>query len=77
MCIIVLFEAGRGSSTDPAEERLGGTKLDFAEQIGREDLDPREKPDASRTQAFQAEHLSTLCQIKMVAQTLETRQRVG
>lgn len=77
LCMVVLFKAGRGPSAEPTEERLGGAKLNFAEQIGREDLESGEKPDASRTQAFQAEHLSPLCQTERAAETVATRQEIG
>lgn len=77
LCVFLLFEAGRRPSAKPAEERLGGAKLDFAKQIGREDLESGKNPDASGTQAFQAEHLPPLCQTEMVTETLATRQANG
>lgn len=75
--LFVLFKAGRGTSAKPTEEGPRGAKFDFAEQIRREDLESGEKPDASRTQAFQAEHLSPICQTEMVAEALEIRQADG
>lgn len=72
-----LFKAGRGPSAKPSEERLGSAKLDFAEQIGREDMESGEKPDASRTQAFQTEHLSLVRQTEMAAETVAAREASG
>lgn len=77
LCLVVLFKAGRRASAKPTEEGPGGAEFDFAEQIRREDLESGEKPDASRTRAFQAEHLSSICQTEMVAEALEIRQADG
>lgn len=75
--VVVLFQAGGGPPAKPAEERLGSAKLDFAEQIGREDVEPGEKPDASRTRALQAEHLPLVRQTEVAAETVATGEAGG
>lgn len=71
------IKAGGGAYADPAEERLGSAELDFAEQTGREDLEPGEKSAAARAPAFQAGHLSPLRQTEVAVETLEARQANG
>lgn len=71
------IKAGGGASTDPAEKRLRSAELDFAEQTGGEDLESGEKSAAAGTQAFQAGHLSTVCQTEVAAETLAARQANG
>lgn len=74
MCILVLFKVGRRPSAKLAKKRFGSTKLDFAEQTRRENLESGENSDGSRTQTFQAEHFYPICEIEMVAKTLATWQ---
>lgn len=71
------IKAGGGAYADPAEERFGSAELDFAEQTGREDLEPGEEPTAPRTQAFQAGHLPPVRQTEVAAEALAARQANG
>lgn len=74
MWIFVLFKVGKRPSSKLTKKRFRSTKLDFAEQTGREDLESGENSDGSRAQTFQAEHFYPICQIEMVAKTLATWQ---
>lgn len=76
-CCCYSIKAGGGAYADPAQKRLGSAELDFAEQTGREDLESGEKSAAAGTQAFQAGHLSPVCQTEVAAETLAARQANG